>query len=695
MNECSFISTCDEIFTLGDYDVKLGSNTDINKSLYLRAIGIMIANVQNKRCNAPLRVLFDTGSDKTMLNYRALPKGANPKTVEGSRVTGIHGSETLNQEVMMSNITFPEFSPTQRVPGPIRATMFNNPDSAYDVILGMDVMQVLGFEISCVSKTISWNENRIEFHPSDYFDTVSFTASLLESKDDPLDEFEAAEAGYKSKTILHSKYEEVNAIDVAKQQTHLSSSQRDELAKLFAKYNKLFSGKLGKYPHCKVHLELKQGTTPVSCCPYPVSRHHYQVFKDELQRLCEIGVLSKTGASEWLSPNFLIPKKDGRVRWISDFRALNKVIRRKVYNLPKIQDILTRRKGYEFFSKIDISMHYYTFELDEASKDLCTICTPFGNYRYNRLPMGVSQSPDIAQEIMEDLFRHLEETDCYIDDVGVFNDSWKSHLQSLDKVLTILQNNNFTVNPHKCEWCVKETDWLGYWLTPHGLKPWKKKVDAILKIDRPKTAKQLRSFLGAVNFYRDMYPKKSHILAPLTKMSGMKGTIPWDDNCQHAFDTMKALLAQDAFLRFPDHNKPFHIYADASELQLGAAILQDGAPVAYYSRKLNSAQKNYTVGEKELLSIVETLKEFRTMLYGCQDIHVYTDHKNNTFQKFQSQCVIRWRLFLEDYGVQFHYIKGDSNSLADALSRLPFAERQSDIINQNNDPKSSDSVSQD
>jgi hypothetical protein len=239
-----------------------------------------------------------------MFNARALPKGAMPETTKGVSVKGIHGTGVLNQEVVLTELVFPEFSPTLKVVGPVRTTVFHNKETNYDLIVGMDVMIALGIEVSCSTQTIKWNDNVIPFQSVENFKHMGEHIALaMEALDDPLDEEMGEEYGYKSKKILHSKYEQVEVLELSKQQTHLTPEQQADLARLWSKFTKLFSGQLGAYPHQKVHLDLKDDAKRQSSRYYPIPRHHERVFKDELQRLCEIGVLTKCGPSEWLAPS--------------------------------------------------------------------------------------------------------------------------------------------------------------------------------------------------------------------------------------------------------------------------------------------------------------------------------------------------------------------------------------------------------
>jgi hypothetical protein len=230
----------------------------------------------------------------------------------------MNASSTTDQDVLLKEITLPEFSSSRRIPGPIRAIVMDT-DTQYDLIIGMDVMQVIGLDLHNSTKTIVWNNHRVPFKPHDYFDDAQLHDLLAkymqDNSFDAIDDFVTAKktpllGGYKSKTIHGLLYEPVNAHNVAMKQRHLSDAQQSDLAHVLSRCEKLFSGQLGCYPHRKVHLELKADVTRR---PYPVPRHHEAVFKEELNWLCEIGVLSRCGASTWLSPSFIIPKKDGRV----------------------------------------------------------------------------------------------------------------------------------------------------------------------------------------------------------------------------------------------------------------------------------------------------------------------------------------------------------------------------------------------
>ena len=172
-----------------------------------------------------------------------------------------------------------------------------------------------------------------------------------------------------------------------------------------------------------------------------------------------------------------------------------------------------------------------------------------------------------------------------------------------------------------------------------------------------------------VNFYRDMWRRRSHLIAPLTQLLGKGKKFNWGKEHQQAFEEIKSAISKETLLAFPDFSKEFHIYVDASDYQLGGVIMQEGRPLAFYSRKMSDAQRGYTTGERELLSVVETIKEFKNILLG-QKLIVHTDHKNILYANLASDRIARWRLLLEEYGPEFVHVAGQDNVFADALSRM-------------------------
>ena len=474
----------------------------------------------------------------------------------------------------------------------------------------------------------------------------------------------------KKKASIDADYSKVELDQYIHEQTNLSADEKVQLKSVLQDHPTLFSGGLGQLNVRPVHLEIQPGTKPYHARAYGISKCYEGLTKREIQRFCDIGIMERNHDSEWAAASFIQPKKTGDVRILTDFRKLNAVLKRTPYPLPKISDLLYKLQGFTYATAIDLSMGYYHIPLDEYSQKLCTTVFPFGKYRYRKLPMGIASAPDIFQSIMDELLGDLDFVRTYIDDILIVSDgTFQDHMSKLNTVLDRLQTAGFRANLRKCFFGRDELEYLGYQLTRDGIQPQPKKVEAIVRLKPPKNVKQLRHFLGMVNYYRDMWRRRSHLLAPMSALLSPKTKWNWTDECQESFEEMKQVMSQETLLAFPDFDKTFHIYTDASDYQLGGVIMQEGKPLAFYSRKLNQAQKRYTTGEQELLGIVETLKEFRNILLGHKVV-VHTDHKNIIYGNLNSDRVARWRLLLEEFGPEYVHVAGKDNVVADALSRM-------------------------
>ena len=450
------------------------------------------------------------------------------------------------------------------------------------------------------------------------------------------------EATNRQVQILNATYEKAHLPDSIPK--HLTTVQQRTLLKILKKHEALFDGKLGTIRGVPpVDIVLKPGTIPVCVRPYPIPISKYAVGKNEVRRLESIGVLGMCNSrnettSQWGVASIFIPKKNGEVRFVSDLRPVNACMERKPHPMPETSNILSQFHATDWITVLDYNMGFYTLPLTERAQRICSTVLPWGKYYYKRLPMGLKSSTDIFQGLMDYLFGHLDYVLHFLDDCAIrttklpgmsTDDTYRVHMRQVNTVLTILEKHGFQINAKKCSFASTQADYLGFRINREGVSPLEKKVRAILALKEPGTRRQVRSFLGFIQYYRDMYRLRSHILAPLTALTSTKVKFKWTEDTQTAFDRIKQEVAKRIMLVYPDFNQPFHVYTDASNIQLGAVITQGGRPIAFFSRKLTPPQLRYTVTEKELLSIVETLKAYKKILFGL-NVTVFTDHKNLT-----------------------------------------------------------------
>ena len=588
---------------------------------------------------------------------------------------------TSNEESLVE-LKLIEFSSNKTITFPCQVDSNTAPSEApYDVILGSDFMEALGIDIQYSDHTITWDGNTIPLKTAGTLEDETICEAIYFAyTQSPL--LQAMEA--RQHQILDADYSKVD-LDNMVNELEISPGSKSKLKQTLKKFPTLFGGGLGLLDIPPVTIELQQGAKPFGGRYYSTPKAFEAPFKKEIQRMCNTNVLRKLSHdddSPWASPSFAQAKKTGDIRVLTDFRKMNAAIERKPFPLPRIGETIQRLEKFISATALDLSQGYYSIPICRQSQKICTTILPWGKYAYTRLPMGVACAPDIFQSIMMDMLGDLDYVLVYIDDILIIQregESESDHLQKVETVLTRLQNKGFRANLRKSFFMQKQVEYLGFLLTSEGIRPQPKKVEAMDRMQPPTNPRQLKQFLGMVNFYRDVWPRRSHILAPLNKLTGIKTKKDWywGKEEEQAFMEAKEMLKKEALLSFPDFTKPFHLYTDASDRQLGATVVQEGKPLGFYTRKLNPAQKNYTVGERELLGIVEGLKAFEGILRG-QELIVHTDHLNLLYSDMPSQRMVRWRLLMEEFNPTVKHVAGKDNDAADALSRLDMKDEPMD-----------------
>ena len=434
------------------------------------------------------------------------------------------------------------------------------------------------------------------------------------------------------------------------------------------------------------HIRLDPSVTPVQHPPRRVPVPLRDVLQRTLIDLTRQGIITPVQEpTPWISSMVAVPKKNGTLRICLDPQDLNKAIQREHYPLPTIEDIATRLHGAKLFTVLDVSKGFWHIELDEPSSLLTTFNTPFGRYRWKRMPFGICSAPEVFQRHMHQMIEGLQGVEVVADDfvtVG-FGETLEvathNHDQNIRAFLQRCVERGVKLNAEKVQLRLSKVPFIGHIATDQGLCADPSKVRAITEMPPPTDVAAVQRLLGMVQYLCKFLPHLSDLTKPLRDLTKKDTECIWDHPQQEAFKRLKDAVASTPVLRYYSLQDEVTLQCDASQAGLGATIMQNGQPVAYASRALTSAETRYAQIEKELLAIVFACDRFETYIYGRRGVHVETDHQplemitrkplNSAPKRLQ-----RMLLQLQKYSLIVHYKKGKQMYLADTLSRAYLPE---------------------
>lgn len=418
--------------------------------------------------------------------------------------------------------------------------------------------------------------------------------------------------------------------------------------------------------------------TPIKQRHFPVSPAMEKLIYAELDRMLENDVIEESD-SPWSSPIVLV-RKPGKVRLCLDSRKVNSVTIKDAYPLPNIDGILSRLPKAEFITSLDLKDAFWQIPLDKSSKDKTAFTVPGRPlYHYKVMPFGLCNAPQTMSRLMDKVVpaNLRSEVFVYLDDLLIVSDTFARHLEVLREISNHIRSAGLTINVEKSKFCVREVRYLGHLVGNGVIQTDPEKISAIVEFPTPRSVKQLRRFLGMSGWYRKFIRNYAAVTSPLTDLLKTTRKFVWSEAAQNSFEELKHILTTAPVLHSPNFSQPFYIHCDASHTGIGSVLVQKNAegeefPIAFMSKKLNQAQRNYSVTEQECLAAMLSIKKFRAYVEG-HEFTVITDHASLKWLMSQTDLnsrLARWALKLQGFRFKIEHRKGSQNVVPDALSRV-------------------------